>query len=59
MVPQGSKILPQLQNLKSIADQRGPEAQQLAKDTFSEISDVLERRSQQAQQMFQQAQQGK
>lgn len=48
MVPNGSKILPQLQKLKQVAEQQGQEAEQLAKDTLKEIMQVLDKRSEEA-----------
>jgi gas vesicle protein len=52
MVPGGGKILPQLQKLQQVAQQHGQEAEQIAKDTLSEIGQVLDRRSQQLQQVY-------
>ncbi|KAK4570341.1 hypothetical protein LTR86_002421 [Recurvomyces mirabilis] len=52
MVPGGGKILPQLQKLQQAAQQHGEEAEQLAKDTLSEIGQVLEKRSQQLQNVY-------
>lgn len=49
MVPGGSEILPQLQKLKEAAEKKGPEAEQLTKDTMSELQKVLEKRSKQAE----------
>ncbi|KXS94153.1 hypothetical protein AC578_7676 [Pseudocercospora eumusae] len=48
----GSQIMPQLQKLKEAADQKGPEAQQLAKNTIHDISKVLEDRSKQAEELL-------
>lgn len=53
MVPNGGKILPQLQKMKQIADARGQEAQQLAKDTMGDIEKVLQKRAQQAEELLQ------
>ncbi|KAK3075887.1 hypothetical protein LTR53_000461 [Teratosphaeriaceae sp. CCFEE 6253] len=55
MVPGGGKILPQLQKLRQLAQQHGQEAEQIAKDTLSEIGQVLERRSSQAEKVFEKA----
>ncbi|TKA73953.1 hypothetical protein B0A55_05658 [Friedmanniomyces simplex] len=49
MVPQGGKILPQLQKLQQLAQQHGQEAEQIAKDTLSELVQVLERRGKQVE----------
>jgi hypothetical protein len=56
MVPGGGKILPQLQKLQQVAQSHGQEAEQLAKDTLSEIGQVLDRRSSQLQQVYEKAQ---
>ena len=55
MIPQGGKILPQLQKMKQVADQHGQEAQKLAKDTLSEIGQVLDKRGQQLEQVYNKA----
>lgn len=47
MVPGGGKILPSLQKLQQAVQQHGEEAEQIAKDTLSEIGQVLEKRTQQ------------
>jgi len=52
MIPNGGKILPQLQKMKQIADSQGQEAQQLAKDTMKDIEEVLQKRSQQAEELI-------
>ncbi|KAK0354343.1 hypothetical protein LTR59_013036 [Friedmanniomyces endolithicus] len=57
MVPQGGKILPQLQKLQQLAQQHGQEAEQIAKDTLSEIGQVLERRSKQVEGIIQKGKQ--
>ncbi|KAK5118052.1 hypothetical protein LTR62_004098 [Meristemomyces frigidus] len=57
MIPGGGKILPQLQQLQQAAQQHGQEAEQIAKDTLSEIGQVLERRSQQLQQVYEKGKQ--
>lgn len=49
MVPGGSEILPQLMKLKEAAEKKGPEAEQLTKDTLSELQQVLQKRSKQAE----------
>ena len=50
-VPQGSEILPQLQKLRKIAEQRGEDAEKLAKETISEIKQVLDRKTQEAEKL--------
>jgi len=57
LVPGGGKILPQLQKLQQAAHQHGQEAEQIAKDTLSEIGQVLDRRSQQLQQVYEKGKQ--
>ena len=57
MVPGGGKILPQLQQFQQAMQTRGPEAQQITKDTLSEIGQVLERRSKQLQETVQKGKQ--
>jgi len=52
MIPGGGKILPQLQKLQQAAQQHGEEAEQIAKDTLSEIGQVLDKRSQQLQGVY-------
>ncbi|KAF2767140.1 hypothetical protein EJ03DRAFT_329425 [Teratosphaeria nubilosa] len=54
-IPQGGKIIPQLQKLKQAADTRGDEAKQLAKETFNDIAQVLEKRGQQLDSVLQNA----
>ena len=56
MIPNGSKIIPQLQKLQQVATQQGAEAEQLAKDTMKEISDVLEKRGQKLEQLWKEGQ---
>ncbi|EMC92991.1 hypothetical protein BAUCODRAFT_37900 [Baudoinia panamericana UAMH 10762] len=57
MIPQGGKILPQLQKLKSIAEQQGPQAQQLAQETLSEIGQVLEKKAKKYEDLYNQSKQ--
>jgi len=51
-LPSGSKILPELQKLKSLAESRSDEAQQLAKDTMNDLTSVFEKRSKQLEDMY-------
>lgn len=37
-------IIPQLQQLKDVAHKKGPEAEQLVKDTIAEIKKVLDQK---------------
>jgi cell division septum initiation protein DivIVA len=55
MIPGGSEILPQLQKLKEIAEAKGPQAEQLTKDTIADLKKVLESRSKQAERLAQEA----
>ncbi|KAI2606813.1 uncharacterized protein GGS25DRAFT_306837 [Hypoxylon fragiforme] len=55
MIPQGSEILPKLKQLKEVADKRTGEGEQLVKDTLSEIKQVLEKKSQKAQEILDKA----
>ena len=57
MVPQGGKILPMLQKMQQAAQQHGQEAEQIAKDTLSEIGQVLNRRSQQLEKVYEKGKQ--
>jgi len=57
MVPQGGKILPMLQKMQQAAQQHGQEAEQIAKDTLSEIGQVLDRRSQQLEKVYEKGKQ--
>ncbi|KAK6435260.1 hypothetical protein LTR95_008551 [Oleoguttula sp. CCFEE 5521] len=41
-IPQGSKILPELQRLKAVAENNSDEAQNLVKETINEVLKVLE-----------------
>lgn len=51
-LPHGSKILPELQKLKQLAESRSDEAQQLAKDTMNDLSEVFEKRSKQLEEVY-------
>ncbi|KAI1772913.1 hypothetical protein F4818DRAFT_424320 [Hypoxylon cercidicola] len=55
MIPQGSEILPKLKQLKEVADKHTEEGEQLVKDTLSEIKQVLEKKSQRAQEIIDKA----
>ena len=49
MVPGGSEILPKLSQLQQIAQEHGEEAEKIAKSTFQEIQQVLQRKIAEAQ----------
>ncbi|KAI5360908.1 hypothetical protein Slin15195_G088220 [Septoria linicola] len=51
-IPNGSQILPQIMKLKEAAEQKGPEAQKLGKETIEELSKVLEKKSKQAEELL-------
>ncbi|KJX92312.1 hypothetical protein TI39_contig5873g00004 [Zymoseptoria brevis] len=55
MIPGGSEIMPQLQKLRAIAEAKGPQAEQLTKDTVADLKKVLESRSKQAESLAQEA----
>jgi len=57
MVPGGGTILPQLQKLQQAAQQHGEEAEKIAKDTLSEIGQVLEKRSKQLENVYEKGKQ--
>lgn len=50
-IPGGSEILPQLQKLRQIAEQKGDEAEKLAKETLGEIKQVLDRKTAEAEKL--------
>lgn len=56
MIPNGSQIMPQLQKLQKVAQEQGGEAEQLARDTMKEITQVLEKRGQKLEQLWQDGQ---
>ena len=51
MVPNGGAIISQLQKLKDVAEKKGPEAEQLIKDTMNEIKQVLDQKSKKAEEL--------
>ena len=50
-IPGGSSILPYFQQLQSLAENKGPEAQKILQDTMSEIQAVLSKRKEQVQKL--------
>lgn len=50
-IPQGGEILPQLQKLRNIAEQKGEDAEKLAKETIAEMKEVLDRKTQEAEKL--------
>ena len=51
MVPGGSNILPQLQTLKSVAEKKGSEAENVLKETLEELQEVLKKRKDQVEKL--------
>lgn len=49
MVPGGSEILPKLSQLQQIASEHGEEAEKIAKSTFEEIQQIVQRKLGEAQ----------
>ncbi|OJD32280.1 uncharacterized protein BKCO1_3900084 [Diplodia corticola] len=52
MVPGGSQMLPKLQLLQEVGQKRGKEAEQLLKETGDEIMQVLNKKSEKAKQLL-------
>ena len=55
MVPGGSEIMPKLTQLQQIAQEHGEEAENIVKDTFKEIQEVLQKRIGEAEELAQKA----
>lgn len=51
MVPGGGEIIPKLTQLQEMAQEHGEEAEKIAKDTFKEIQEVLQRKLKEAEQL--------
>jgi hypothetical protein len=49
MVPGGSNVIPQLQSLQTIAQNKGSEAENVLKETVEEIQNVLKKRKEQVE----------
>lgn len=54
-MPGGGDIIPKLMQLQELALEHGQEAENIAKNTFEEIQDVLQRKLGQAEQLGQKA----
>lgn len=52
MVPGGSQIIPKLQLLQEVAQKRGKDAEQLLKETGEEITQVLNKKSEKAKKLM-------
>ncbi len=55
MVPGGGEIIPKLTEMQKIAQEHGEEAENIAKDTFKEIEQVLQKKLGEAQELAQKA----
>ena len=55
MVPGGSDIIPKLTQLQKATQEHGEEAEKIAKDTFREIQEVLQRKVGEAEELVQKA----
>ena len=55
-MPQGSKILPEIERLKKLGESHSQEAQQLAKDTMGDLQQVFDKRIKQLEDMYNKAQ---
>ncbi|KAF2167135.1 hypothetical protein M409DRAFT_22567 [Zasmidium cellare ATCC 36951] len=51
-LPDGSKILPQLQQLKEAAETKSADAEQLARETLNDVSRILDQRTRQAESLL-------
>ena len=52
MIPGGSQIIPQLQKLREVAEKQGSQAEDLAKETISEIKQVLDQKTKKAEELY-------
>lgn len=55
MIPQGDQILPKLQQLGEVAEKHKDEGEKLLKETLEELTQVLEKKSQRAEEIVQKA----
>ncbi|KAK8076688.1 Fungal specific transcription factor domain-containing protein [Apiospora phragmitis] len=55
MIPQGGEILPKLKQMKEVAEKHQDEGEKLLKETMDEIKQVLEKKSQRAQEIIDKA----
>ena len=55
MIPSGGEILPKLKQLKEVAEKHQEEGEKLFKETMEEVKKVLEKKSQDAQRIADQA----
>jgi len=54
-VPGGSNVIPQLQQLQTIAEKRGNEAEKILKETVEDIQNVLKKRKEQIEKVAEEA----
>ena len=55
MIPGGNQIFPKLTQIRDLAQEHGPEAEKIAKETFKEIEEVLEKKIAKAQELVKKA----
>ncbi|KAK7991065.1 hypothetical protein PG990_015345 [Apiospora arundinis] len=55
MIPQGGEILPKLKQMKEVAEKHQEEGEKLLKETMDEIKQVLDKKSQRAQEIIDKA----
>ncbi|KAK7936697.1 uncharacterized protein PG986_015135 [Apiospora aurea] len=55
MIPSGGEVLPKLKQLKEVAEKHQEEGQKLLKETMDEVKQVLEKKSQRAQEIVDKA----
>lgn len=58
MIPGGSEVLPKISQLQEVAQKHGKEAEAIVKETFEEISQVLQKRVSQVQKLGEKAKDG-
>ncbi|KAI9738987.1 MAG: hypothetical protein M1818_005301 [Claussenomyces sp. TS43310] len=51
MIPGGSEIIPKLQKLQEVAKKHGDDAERLMKETYKEVSDVLQKKTAEAEKL--------
>ena len=51
LIPGGSKVIPQLQSLRDVAQKKGGEAENVLKETLDELREVLEKRKKQVEKL--------
>lgn len=55
MIPGGDKIFPKLMQLQEVAKKHGDEAEKILKETYDEIANVLQKRTEQAEKLAEKA----